>query len=441
MKLNGKRAAVLGLGSSGEAAGRLLHAHGAQVTILDSGLPDPEKVHALQQIGISVIAGLSADVAEADYDLAVLSPGIDPAFPIVQNFLRQGASFIGELELSSRFCERPIVAITGTNGKTTTTQLIEAMLNAGGLRTLACGNIGIPFAEAVQKQEKFDVFTVEVSSFQLETISTFRPKVAVWLNLTPDHLDRYGSMEEYRTAKLRIFENQNSSDYAITNRADDLPPLAAQQIRFSAYLNDSDLTLNQEAIHFRGSPILHIAETNLTGIHNIENLMAALGTAYALNLPWENAKRGLKGYTLLPHRCEQVAEIDGISFVNDSKATNLDALAKALESQSAPVVLLAGGKDKGFEFDTLADLVRTKVRHAVLIGEMANRIFSSWSRIVPCSVANTLREAVIEARRQSRQGDVVLFSPGTSSFDMFKDYADRGNQFREIIRELKGESV
>src|ERR1700751_3955690 len=441
MKLNGKRASFLGLGSSGEAAGRLLHAQGAQVTILDSGLPDPERVHSLQQIGISVIAGLSADVAEADYDLAVLSPGIDPAFPIVQNFLRQGASFIGELELSSRFCERPIVAITGTNGKTTTTQLIEAMLNAGGFRTLACGNIGIPFAEAVQKQEKFDVFTVEVSSFQLETISTFRPKVAVWLNLTPDHLDRYGSMEEYRTAKLRIFENQNSSDYAVTNRADDLPPLAAQQIRFSAYLNDSDLTLKQEAIHFRGSPILHIAETNLTGIHNIENLMAALGTAYALNLPWENARRGLKGYTLLPHRCEQVAEIDGIRFINDSKATNLDALAKALESQSAPVVLLAGGKDKGFEVCKLADLVRTRVRHAVLIGEMADRIFRSWSRIVPCSVANTLREAVIEARRESREGDVVLFSPGTSSFDMFKNYADRGDQFREIIRGLKGESV
>jgi len=293
----------------------------------------------------------------------------------------------------------------------------------------------------VQRQEKFDVFTVEVSSFQLETISTFRPKVAVWLNLTPDHLDRYSSMEEYRAAKLRIFENQNSSDFAVTNRADDLPPLTAQQIRFSAYLNDSDLTLKQETIHFRGSPILHIAETNLTGIHNIENLMAALGTAYALNLPWEKAKQGLKAYTLLPHRCEQVAEIDGIKFINDSKATNLDALAKALESQSSPVVLLAGGKDKGFEFDTLADLVRTKVRHAVLIGEMADRIFRSWSRIVPCSIANTLREAVIEARRESRQGDVVLFSPGTSSFDMFKNYADRGDQFREIIRELKGESV
>src|SRR5262249_6085385 len=189
----------------------------------------------LQQIGISVIAGLPADVVEAHYDLAVLSPGIDPTFPIVQNFLRQGVSFIGELELSSRFCERPIVAITGTNGKTTTTQLIEAMLNGGGLHTLACGNIGIPFAEAVQRQEKFDVFTVEVSSFQLETISTFRPKVAVWLNLTPDHLDRYCSLEEYRAAKLRILQNQNSSDYAVTNRADDFPPFTAQPLPFTPH--------------------------------------------------------------------------------------------------------------------------------------------------------------------------------------------------------------
>src|SRR5215813_14904104 len=248
MNFDGKRTAVLGLGISGEAAGRLLHAYGAQVTILDSGRPDPEKVHSLQQLGISVITGLSADVAKADYDVIVLSPGIDPTASIVQNFLRQGALFTGELELSSRFCLRPIVAITGTNGKTTTTQLIEAMLNAGGLRTLACGNIGTPFAEAVRRQEKFDVFAVEVSSFQLETISTFRPNVAVWLNLTPDHLDRYRSMEEYRAAKLRIFENQQETDYAITNRADDLPPLAAGQIRFIAYAKDCELTLETDTI-------------------------------------------------------------------------------------------------------------------------------------------------------------------------------------------------
>jgi UDP-N-acetylmuramoylalanine--D-glutamate ligase len=435
MNLDGKRAAVLGLGSSGEAAGRLLHARGARVTILDSGTPDPEKVCSLERLGISVITGPSADVAEANYDLTILSPGIDRAAPIAQNFLRQGASFTGELELASLFCERPIVAITGTNGKTTTTQLIEAMLNSGGLRTLACGNIGTPFAEAVQRQEKVDVFAVEVSSFQLETISTFRPDVAVWLNFTPDHLDRYRSMEEYRTAKLRIFENQKATDYAITNRANILPVLAAQQVRFSAYTNDSDLTLQSKTIHFHGRPILNVAETNLRGMHNVENLMAALGTAYALNLPWDMAKRGLQEYKALPHRCEPVGEIDGIKFINDSKATNLDALVKALESQSSPVVLLAGGKDKGFEFDTLKEIVRAKVKHAVLIGEMADRIFESWSRVVPCSVVRTLREAVAEARRQSEPGDTVLFSPGTSSFDMFKNYADRGDQFREIIQE------
>src|SRR6202047_3068962 len=370
MNFEDKRAAVLGLGSSGEAAGRLLQVHGAQVTILDSATPDPERVRSLQRLGISVIPGQSADVAEANYDLSVLSPGIDPSVPIVQNFIRQGAPFTGEIELASRFCQRPIVAITGTNGKTTTTQLIESMLNAGGLRTLACGNIGTPFAEAVQWQEKFDIFTVEVSSFQLETISTFRPNVAVWLNLTPDHLDRYPSMEEYRAAKLRIFENQRATDYAITNYVDDLPPLAARQIRFSAYSKDSDLTLESDTIHFRGKPVLNIAETNLCGVHNAENLMAGVGTAYALNLSWEESKPGLKRYRLLPHRCEQVGEIDGVKFINDSKATNLDALVKALESQSCPVVLLAGGKDKGFEFDAVKDLVRAKVKHAVLIGEM-----------------------------------------------------------------------
>jgi UDP-N-acetylmuramoylalanine--D-glutamate ligase len=436
MNFDGKRAAVLGLGSSGEAACRLLHAQGARVTVLDSGTPDPERVCSVERLGIPVITGQAADFAEAHYDLTILSPGIDPAAQIIQNFLRQGASFTGELELASLFCRRPIVAITGTNGKTTTTQLTEAMLNAGGFRALACGNIGTPFAQAVQMQEKVDFFIVEVSSFQLETISTFRPAVAVWLNFTPDHLDRYRSIEHYRAAKLRIFENQKVTDHAITNRANVLPALAAQQVRFSAYSNDSDLTLESKTIHFRGKPILNVAETNLRGVHNVENLMAALGTAYALNLSWDKAMEGLREYKALPHRCEPVGEVDRVKFINDSKATNLDALMKALESQSQPVVLLAGGKDKKFEFNTLTELLRAKVKHAVLIGEMADRIFESWSKIVPCSRASTLKQAVMEARRQSGPGDVVLFSPGTSSFDMFKNYADRGDQFREIVQEL-----
>jgi UDP-N-acetylmuramoylalanine--D-glutamate ligase len=383
MNFDRRRAAVLGMGASGEAAARLLHSRGANVTVFDSGKPDAQKVGALQDLGISVIAGEAAERAKADYELTILSPGIDPAVPLVQNFRRQGAAFIGELELAFRFCERPVIAITGTNGKTTTTQLIESMLNAAGYRTIACGNIGMPFAEAVQRQAEFDFFTVEVSSFQLETISTFRPDVAVWLNLSPDHLDRYPNMTEYRTAKLRIFENQKSTDHAVTNYSDDLSGIVARQITFSAY-----------------------------------------------------SKGGLTNYRLLPHRCEKVGEIEGVIFINDSKATNLDALAKALESQPRQVVLIAGGKDKGFEFDAIADLVHDKVKYAILIGEMADRIFQTWSKAAPCSCAKTLRAAIDRARQHSLPGDVVLFSPGTSSFDMFQNYADRGNQFREIVQEL-----
>ena len=436
MNFNDTRAAVLGLGASGEAAAKLLRRHGARVTVFDSGKPDPQKIQGLEEIGVSVITGEAADVAEVDYDLTVLSPGIDPVVPLVQSFLRQGATLTGELELAFHFCKLPVIAVTGTNGKTTTTQMIESMLNGASFRTVACGNIGMPFSEAVQRQEEFDIFTVEVSSFQLETIWTFRPTVAVWLNLTPDHLDRYPSIKEYRAAKLRVFENQHLSDFAVTNAADALPGIVARQIRFSAYSKGADFTLQGETIHFRDAPILNMKETHVAGIHNAENLMAALGTAYALQVPWEKARCGLTEYRLLPHRCEYVGEIDGVVFINDSKATNLDALVKALESQPEPVVLIAGGKDKGFGFDAIIDLIHDKAKHAVLIGEMADRILQSWSKVVPCSVARTLREAVVQARQHSLPGEVVLFSPGTSSFDMFKNYGDRGNQFREIIQEL-----
>jgi UDP-N-acetylmuramoylalanine--D-glutamate ligase len=429
-------AAVLGLGSSGEAAAKLLQRHGARVTVFDSGRPDARKIQGLEELGVSVITGEAADVAQGDYDLTVLSPGIDPAVPLAQNFLRQGATFTGELELAFRFCQRPVIAVTGTNGKTTTTQLIESMLNAAGLRTVACGNIGTPFSDAIQRQEELDIFTVEVSSFQLETIRSFRPTVAVWLNLSPDHLDRYLTYEEYRAAKMRVFAYQKSSDFAVTNFAEPLPGIEARQICFSAYSKGADFTLQGEIIHFRDEPVLNMKETHLAGFHNAENLMAALGTAYALQVPWEKARCGLTEYRLLPHRCENVGEVGGVVFINDSKATNLDALVKALESQPKPVVLIAGGKDKGFGFEAISDLIRVKAKHAVLIGEMADQISQSWSKVAPCSRAGTLREAVIQARQHSLPGEVVLFSPGTSSFDMFKNYADRGNQFREIIQEL-----
>ena len=456
MKRSGTRAAILGLGSSGEAAARLLQMQGAEVTVFDSGDPDPAKIDSLRQRGITTVVGPAANQARAGYDITILSPGIDPAVPLVQNFRRQGASFTAEIELAFQSCSRPVIAITGTNGKTTTTQLIEAMLNNAGIRALACGNIGMPFSDAVQAQDGFDIFAVEVSSFQLETISTFRPKIAVWLNIAPDHLDRYSSFEEYRQAKLRIFQNQQPDDFAVVNWNSDLPRLAAQTISFSAGKPESvrpsagesgtqnakcetrnaDLTLSANTVLFRGEPVLNLNETHLAGIHQAENLMASLGTAFALKIPWREARKGLCEYRALPHRCEPVGEIDGVRYINDSKATNVDALAKALASQMAPIILIAGGKDKGLKFEAITDLVRSKVKHVVLIGEIARDLLQEWSAYVPCSVSKTLPDAVATAQRVAQLGDVVLLSPGTSSFDMFKGYADRGDQFREIVKEL-----
>jgi UDP-N-acetylmuramoylalanine--D-glutamate ligase len=438
MRLNATKAAVLGLGTSGEAAAKLLRREGADVTVFDSADASQlkERAQNMEALGIETVLGPDAERGTVSFDLTVLSPGIDPQVELVQNFIRQKAELTGELELAFRFCHKPVIAITGTNGKTTTTQLVELMLQRAGVSTIACGNIGRPFCEAIERQNELDVFTVEVSSFQLETISNFRPHVAVWLNFTPDHLDRYRDLQEYRDAKLRIFERQQESDFAVVNVRDQLSDLKAKTIAFNAYPGEADFSVSGQSLLFHGEPVLDMNTTNLSGVHNAENLMAALGVAYALGIPWEKAAVGLSEYRLLPHRCERVGEVDGVAFINDSKATNLDALAKALESQSRPVILISGGKDKGFPFDSIAELVKRKVKHAVLIGEMAERIEQSWSPVVGCTRAANLADAIDAARCNAISGDTVLFSPGTSSFDMFKNYADRGNQFRKRVQEL-----
>jgi UDP-N-acetylmuramoylalanine--D-glutamate ligase len=438
MRLNATKAAVLGLGTSGEAAAKLLRREGADVTVFDSADASQlkERAQKMEALGVKTVLGPDAERGTVSFDLTVLSPGIDPQVELVQNFIRQKAELTGELELAFRFCHKPVIAITGTNGKTTTTQLVELMLQRAGVRTIACGNIGMPFCEAIERQNELDVFTVEVSSFQLETISNFRPHVAVWLNFTPDHLDRYRDLQEYRDAKLRIFERQQESDFAVVNVRDQLSDLKAKTIAFNAYPGEADFSVSGQSLLFHGEPVLDMNTTNLSGVHNAENLMAALGVAYALGIPWEKAAVGLSEYRLLPHRCDRVGEVDGVVFINDSKATNLDALAKALESQSRPVILISGGKDKGFPFDSIAELVKRKVKHAVLIGEMAERIEQSWSPVVGCTRAANLADAIDAARCNAISGDTVLFSPGTSSFDMFKNYADRGNQFRKRVQEL-----
>ncbi len=340
---------------------------------------------------------------------------------------------IGELELAYELCKCPVVAITGTNGKTTTTQLVERMFNGSGVSTIACGNISPAFAAVVRKSGGLDLMTLEVSSFQLEQIRTFRPRIAVWLNLSANHLDRYNSMEEYRTAKLRIFENQTEEDFAVVNLRDQLPPLKAKKITFSAYQAGGDYELRDNVIFYHGEAVLDMARTKLRGLHNAENLMAALAVGHAHGLSHEKLIEPLLTYTAPPHRCEFVRTFDEVDYINDSKSTNLDSLEKALMSETRPIVLIAGGKDKGFEFDALAALVAQKARHVVLIGQMADRIKASWQAGAPCEKAASLADAVRLARAHAQPGNVVLFSPGTSSFDMFKSYEDRGNQFRSLV--------
>ena len=441
---------MLGAGLSGTAAALLLKSEGAKVTVLDSAEETKllkSTIENLRAQDIRVICGPPADKDASAYDLVVLSPGIDPDSPLARNFSSRAPrdesvrtadkiDIVGELELGWQSIDIPVIAITGTNGKTTTTELLAQMLNACGQKTIACGNIGKPLSEVAREKKKFDVLTVEVSSFQLETIKTFRPSIALWLNFAPDHLDRYISVAEYRAAKLRIFENQTEDDVAIVNASETWPKIRPRKVTFSAYNDRADFRLSEGAIVFDNKPVLRLSDTKLRGAHNIENLMATLAAGMARGLSFEKMVPPLSVYEPQPHRCEFVRQVGGVDYINDSKATNLDAVEKALVAQSKSVVLIAGGKDKGFNFEPLRALVKEKVRSTILIGEMAERIARDWNGAVDCQIATTLADAVERAHSAAKPGEVVLFSPGTSSFDMFKSYADRGDQFRALVQAL-----
>jgi len=439
LRYKNQNIAVLGAGLSGTAAALLLKSEGAHVTVLDSAEEKDllkSTIDNLRAQRVRVICGTAADEDSSAYQIAVLSPGIDPASRLARNFSSRNIDMIGELELGWRFCEIPVIAVTGTNGKTTTTELLAEMLSACGQRTIACGNIGKPLSAVARDKTQFDVLTVEVSSFQLETIQTFRPSISLWLNFAPDHLDRYRSVADYRAAKLRIFENQRAGDVAVVNAIERLPGVRARTITFSAYADQADIRLSEGAIVYQNEAVLRLSDTKLRGLHNIENLMATLGAGMARGLSFREMVPPLCAYDPRPHRCEFVRELGRVSYVNDSKATNLDAVEKALRAQTKPVILIAGGKDKGFTFDPLRSLVKEKVRSTILIGEMAESIARSWNGAVKSEIASSLADAVERAHAVAKPGEIVLFSPGTSSFDMFKSYADRGDQFRALVQAL-----
>jgi UDP-N-acetylmuramoylalanine--D-glutamate ligase len=438
MIYQGQKIAVLGAGKSGLAAARLARREGADVTVRDTGDSPSLKDAAarLEAEGIGMILGEQALAAPDECDLAVISPGVNHRSALGQVFVSGGITVIGEIEFADRLMNCPVIAITGTNGKTTTTEMVARVLNECGQRTIAAGNYGVAYSDVVLSGESYDVVTLEMSSFQLEGIVDFRPSISVWLNFAPDHLDRYRSVEEYRNAKLRIFENQTSADAAVVNFRDHPGELEARTITFSAFAPGGDYGLDAGQISYRGDVVCDFGATRLRGTHNAENLMAALAVGHLRDLSWNDMSEAVRRYTPPRHRCELVATIDGREYINDSKATNLHALEQSLLSQPHAVVLIAGGKDKGLPFHELTETVASRTTSVVAIGEIKDQIVSEWSGSVACEAAADLEDAVQRAARAAAPGQVVLFSPGTSSFDMFSGYEERGDCFRSILTRI-----
>jgi UDP-N-acetylmuramoylalanine--D-glutamate ligase len=401
--------------------------------------------------GVAIELG-AKEMPDRTFDLAVISPGVPWSNPILQEINHRKVPILGEFELGYQHSLCLNVAITGTNGKTTTTELVERLLTAHHLKTLAAGNIGLPVCSVVEQTKDLDFLTLEVSSFQLETIQFFRPAIGVLLNITPDHLDRYSSMADYALAKARLFMNQQPFDWAII-QSEALAQLRALKVNvpskvitFSANNRRADISLDRGLLLSKldgwTGPLLDLAQTRLLGPHNAENAMAALAVGRVLRIPLETMVESLKSYQPAAHRCELVAEINGVKFINDSKATNLDALHKALlaipsaAAGEPNVWLIAGGKDKGFEYHDIGPLLSQRVKGAFLIGETREKIRGAWSLFTPCTLADSLLEAVAQAARNAVAGDVVLLSPACSSFDQFQNYQHRGDVFRQAVEKL-----
>jgi UDP-N-acetylmuramoylalanine--D-glutamate ligase len=453
-RLEDKDVLVIGLGLSGTAAARLLISRGARVTAMDNSDTPALRQEAaeLRDLGVRVELDLRLPPA-GQFDFAVVSPGVALDSPLVKELRQREIPVIGELELGWQQAVCLNISVTGTNGKTTTTELVEHLLTHCHKRTLAAGNIGKPLCSVADETKQLDYLTLEVSSFQLETIRFFRPAIAVLLNITPDHLDRHHTMADYARTKARIFENQQPFDWAIV-QSEALAMLRAfgvkipsKLITFSAHNRRADIHLDRSLLISRiegwVGPLLDLEKTRLRGPHNAENVMAALAIGRVLRLPLEEMVAAIASFQPGAHRCEFIAEINGVQFVNDSKATNLDAVSKALQTMPASqpgepnVLLIAGGRDKGLDYHDLGPLLAQRVKHAILLGETREKLRASWSLFTPCTLADSLLEAVNEAVRNAAPGDIVLLSPACSSFDLFRDYRHRGEVFRQAVTQLQ----
>jgi len=447
MELNGKRTLVVGLGKSGVASALFMKAHGARVTVSDTKSGDElrNEIPVLLDHGITVETGGHGERTFRGQDLIVVSPGVPVDAPFLVQARSLGEAVIGEIELAAQFLPGPILAITGSNGKTTTTTLIGEIMTAAGFPTLVGGNIGTPAISLAERAKLETVIVLEISSFQLETIQTFRPKVAVVLNVTPDHLDRHRTFEVYTDAKARIFENQQGSDFAVLNADDPTCVSMSGRTRAQVFWFSRQKEVQQGAwvregnIVFRDATgqreILEVSEIPLKGAHNLENVLAAVCTTALMGCASEKIRRAVHDFKAVEHRLEFVATIGGIDYYNDSKATNVDATIKALESFPANIHLILGGKDKGSDYTVLNDLIRKRVKKVYTIGAAAAKI-ESQVKGAEVIHAETLENAIRKAHATAQSGDIILLAPACASFDQFKSYEHRGKVFKEIVRGL-----
>ena len=455
LEVKGKRILVAGIGKSGLAAARFLKERGARVTVSDArpATVIPELSHLLDE-GIMVETGGHGLLTFRRSDLIVVSPGVPQDVPELRQVRALGLRIIGELELGTQFLTGEIVAITGSNGKTTTTTLMGEILKASGRPTLVGGNIGKPVTEMVAEEaalatDAAKVWSVlEVSSFQLETIESFRPRIAAVLNITPDHLDRHGSFEAYRAAKTRITENQTPEDFLVLNAEDEPTKLIAantkaqvfwfspkRQVKRGAFVDrDAIVFRRDEGAAFE--PVLPVSEITLQGRHNVENVLAAVCMAKLAGVENAVIRATVEQFKAVEHRLEFARELEGVRYFNDSKATNVDATVKAVEAFPGGVHLILGGKDKDSDYATMASLLKERVKTVITIGTAAEKIERQLAGVVKIESAGTMERAVRRAKELAVAGDVVLLAPACASFDQFQNYEHRGKVFKEIVAGL-----
>ena len=455
--LDGKKVLVVGAARSGMAAARFLLARGARVTLSDSAPLErlPAAADLARTHGVTVETGGHTVPTFVAQDLVVVSPGVPTHLAELAAARDAGVRVIGEVELASWFLQGRIVGITGSNGKTTTTALIGKILETAGYRVHVGGNIGDPLISQVEDSRPDSIHVVELSSFQLETTEAFRPHVAVVLNVTPDHLDRHASFDDYAAAKGRIFANQGGQDFAVLNADDAVCRAYAARTRagvhwFSTrHAVDAGAFLQETDIVFRGPlagagaeawtlTVMGAEEIPLKGVHNVENALAAVCAAALLGGDFQKIRAGVRAFRAVEHRLEYVATVGEVEFYNDSKATNVDAAIKALEAFPGNLLVILGGKDKGSDYRPLGPLLAARARQAFLIGQAADQIAEHLGAAVPLLKVGTLDAAVVEAFRRSRPGDVILLAPACASFDQFQNYEHRGRVFKELVAKLTG---